>query len=464
MFDAIRNWLEVRAAMKDERRLRSGQAMLNSLVVQDKLTHAAEMLHVGQRVYATATMDEVLERFPDEAAELPMTPFVLIGLGRLDDAERLTLRGIQRNPDSRDFARIYCEISDHRPDIAERLRRWGAFRRRYPAYGLGFRMEAAALLAAGQDDAAETLLAEGVSVVRDDLGLASDYARRAEARADWPQARRRWAVVLDTFDDPIGASRAANALAELGRIDQAEAELTEARRRFPLDAQIVDDLATLAERRGDIDAALLRWSELRRDLPHVSRGYTEAARLLRDRGDHAGADALITEGAGRSPREVNLQFTYAALAERQGDWAAAAERWKTNRARFPAHPKPASSGSSPRSPRRAATRRWQRNAGRRWWRPIPPRRRRTWRGPAPSPPAATAARPRPPWKPRSPGCSTSRACMSPTPSWPPRTAAPRPPPPAGRPPASASARCRRWSAPKRPSCATRAARTRRGRC
>jgi tetratricopeptide (TPR) repeat protein len=340
MFDAIRNWFEVRAAMKDERRLRASQAVLNTVLVEDRLKHVGEMLKIGQVAYATATMDEVLARYPDEAAELPATVDILLHLKRLDDAEAVAVRGMQRNPDSRDFLRLYNHVADHRGDTPERLRRWRNFRRRYPALGLSYRMEANALLAAGEAAAAERLLAEGARVVTDDVGLMVDYARQAELRRDWPEALRRWTVVRDVHAGPMGASKVAETLVEQGLEDQAQAELLAARQRFPLEPQIIEDLAALAERRGNLDGALAYWAELRRDLPHVTRGYTQAARLLRLRGDQPAADAMIGEGAVRAPDDRPLQFDHAALAERDGDWAEAARRWQGARKRFETDPVP----------------------------------------------------------------------------------------------------------------------------
>jgi tetratricopeptide (TPR) repeat protein len=340
MFDAIRNWFEVRAAMKDERRLRDSKSSMNSLIVIDKLKHVGEMLQASQRDYAIQGLEEMLARYPDEAGDLPETLGLLISVGRLDEAEALAVRGMQRNPDSRDFVRLYGEIADHRGDTAERLRRWRAFRRRYPAFGLSFRMEARALLAAAEDAAAEQVLADGMAIVTDDVNLAIDYAARAEARKDWPEALRRWAHLRDTFQDPIGWTRLAGILSDQGLYDQAEAELQAARKRFPLVPQIVQELAWLAERRGDQDGALAYWAELRRDLPYIIEGYSQGARLSRQRGDHAAADSLIIEGAGRAPNLSYLQYEFAKIAERHGDWTEALRRWTLARQHFPTDPIP----------------------------------------------------------------------------------------------------------------------------
>jgi tetratricopeptide (TPR) repeat protein len=340
MFDAIRNWFEVRAAVKDARRIRSGQATLNSIIVSDKLKHAGEMIHAGQMAYATAIIDEMLERYPSETADLPVAIGILIDLRRLDEAEALTLRAMRANPDSREFAHLHCEIAERRGDIGERLRRWRAFRRRYPVLAMAFGREARALVAAGQDAAAEELLREGVRTVPDDLGLAIEYAQRADAREDWPEAYRRWLVVRDAHAAAVGAVASATALARQGLDEQAEAELLAARARFPLEPRIVEDLAALAERRGNLDGALAYLAELRRDLPHITRGYTEAARLLRERGDQPAADALIAEGAARAPNDRGLQVDHAALADRDGDWAEAARRWQRTRQRFDFDPLP----------------------------------------------------------------------------------------------------------------------------
>ncbi len=64
MLDGIRNWFEVRAAMKDARRLRAGRATVNTVIVEERLRHVQEMIQVGQIDYAAETMEELLVARP----------------------------------------------------------------------------------------------------------------------------------------------------------------------------------------------------------------------------------------------------------------------------------------------------------------------------------------------------------------------------------------------------------------
>jgi predicted Zn-dependent protease len=339
MFEAVRNWFEVRATIKKAQGLRYANSAVDIVIVGDKLKHIDEMLQIGQREYASTIMDGLIDRYPAEIAKLPAAVLVLLRLGRLDDAEVIAARGMKCNPDSRDFFRYYCDIADQREDLPERLRRWRSFRRRYPAFGLAFRMEAYALLASGEDAAAERLLAEGARLIDDDIGLAIDYVYRAIARRDWPEAIRRWAVVRDHYEHPMGVCGIASVLSEQGLYDQAEVELRAGRKLFPFDVQIVEDLAAVAQRRGDGDVALSQWAELRREAPHIGRAYLESARLLRARGDVTAADDLIIDGARRvqAPTDPELHAEFARLAELAGDWSEAARRWQEVRELFPNH-------------------------------------------------------------------------------------------------------------------------------
>lgn len=90
-----------------------------------------------------------------------------------------------------------------------------------------------------------------------------------------------------------------------------------------------------AEADRDWPQALARWTLARKSFPDRPPGYIGAAVALRELGRLDEAEAVIGEAVARFPDDPGPRVGWAALAHGRGDWAAAAERWDSVRARFP---------------------------------------------------------------------------------------------------------------------------------
>jgi tetratricopeptide (TPR) repeat protein len=327
VFGTIRTWLGLRAALREAERRRAEQSFRNTAIVEDRLGVAHQALKEANRDYGEAILDTLLADYPEEAARSPGTVRVLIQLQRIDEAARLTAQGVRRDPDSKEFAFFHCQVADFTADARERLRRWRAFRRRFPANALGYIFESRVLHELGQAEAADALLATGVATITDRVDLATEYAASAGLCRDPDEAIRRWIIVRDAHRDVRGALEVAGALARQGRLDEADAALLASREVFGNEPKLMEERARLAEQRGDVDAAILRWEELRREFPHVVQAYIDAGRLLRERGDAPAAEALLAEGGSRAAGHPAYHVEAAWTAERLRHWADAAQRW-----------------------------------------------------------------------------------------------------------------------------------------
>ena len=91
-----------------------------------------------------------------------------------------------------------------------------------------------------------------------------------------------------------------------------------------------------AEAQKDWPQALSRWTLARRSFPDQPAGHIGAAVALRELGRHDEAEAVIGEALERFPNDPGPRVGWAALAHGRRDWAAAAQRWESVRAIFPA--------------------------------------------------------------------------------------------------------------------------------
>ena len=338
MFDALRNWLAVRAELRAERGRRAMREVSDGYLIDEKLQEVFRFLHAGHREDAEAAFDALDAAYPGGLVGNPGAVHALLQLGRIDAAEELVTRSQRRFPDDRRFAELYGAVADHRSDVQERLRRWRAFRRRYPAYPNSFIHEAYALEAAGDAAAGEAVLAQGVRTVPEEVRVAIEYAQRADRREDWAASLERWTAVRDAHDYHLAPVMIARALEALGRPAEAAAALEDGRRRQPTESEIVEEQARLAERQGDLAAAGAFWREVVRDFPHRGHAYAEGTRTLMAAGDLPGAEGLLAAAIGRTPGDRALLAQYADLATTRSDWEAAALRWGAVRAVAPDDP------------------------------------------------------------------------------------------------------------------------------
>jgi tetratricopeptide (TPR) repeat protein len=128
------------------------------------------------------------------------------------------------------------------------------------------------------------------------------YAGQAATRKDFAEAARRYQLAIKRDRRAIaGYLGAQRALRDGGLLDEAEAMLRLARRRFPRDQRVLVALAWNAHKRKDWPEAVRRWETLRKRFPMDKTGYIQGAEALRLAGRVADADALAAEAAARFP-------------------------------------------------------------------------------------------------------------------------------------------------------------------
>ena len=128
------------------------------------------------------------------------------------------------------------------------------------------------------------------------------YAGHAMDRKDYEEALRRYqeAINRDPWDIR-GYLFSGHRLREFGRLDEAEALLRRARRRFRSDVRVYEDVARIAEMRPDWPEAARRWAVVRKRFPAQPSGWRGGAAALRKAGRIVEADALFAEAEARFP-------------------------------------------------------------------------------------------------------------------------------------------------------------------
>ena len=80
--------------------------------------------------------------------------------GRVDEAEKLLLQARRRFPSNQEVHSELAWNAEARPDWPEAVRRWEAFRKRFPNAEVGYRKGAEALRKVARDADADALLAQ----------------------------------------------------------------------------------------------------------------------------------------------------------------------------------------------------------------------------------------------------------------------------------------------------------------
>jgi predicted Zn-dependent protease len=230
-------------------------------------------------------------------------------------------------------------LAARRRDWSEALGLWDDVRSRSPDNVWAYLGASQALRALGRLDQAERLAGEARERFPGRPAFAVVYAQMAQSRRDWPAALQRWDYVRDRFPgSPQSYLGVAQALHEMGRLDEAEPILLSARERFPEHAGVGIAWARLAETCRDWPAALQRWDDLRDRCPGSAHGYLGAAQALHEMNRPDEAEAILLSARGRFPEHAGVAVAWARLADSRRDWPAALQRWDDLRDRFPQSP------------------------------------------------------------------------------------------------------------------------------
>ena len=168
---------------------------------------------------------------------------------------------------------------------------------------------------------------------------AKNHVRNAESamrQRDWRKACVLWEEMRRTFpDQPEGFARGAAAVKHAGRLEEADALARIAVKRFPNYPGGYLQLADLAMRRRDWEAACALWAELRYLFPNKTEGFVRGAAALIRAGRLDEADRVARDAVKRFPDHPGGHVQQAELAMYRRGWEAASSLWARLRRTFP---------------------------------------------------------------------------------------------------------------------------------
>lgn len=276
---------------------------------------------------ALASWRAAIDRHPDKPALHASEMAVLLILGRPDEAEVIGTALSSRFADSVDIAAQRLNAAIARSDWVAAAARLDALREGFPGHPFvsGGLQEVGSRLAAAL---------EGLS----DQALSTRSAA-AEAEGDHATAAAGWRLLLerdaDSRDAILGHGRALRAA---GRHERAEAVLQAAIARFPDDVEIAAHHAELAADRGDAMESARRWRAMIARSASLGALCIVASKRLAAAGEHEAAEAVLGRAIADEPTRGDLRVEFAKLAEGQGRWDVAVERWDIAHSLMPDDP------------------------------------------------------------------------------------------------------------------------------
>lgn len=216
-------------------------------------------------------------------------------------------------PSSPTPGQFYANLAATRGDWAEARLRWATLRARFPQCERIYTGEYDTLVAAGALDEADALLDEIVrrfGITPDTYGTYVKAQRRKENHAALLRAGRRMQKLEPTW--PSGYLDAADALAQLGRDDEARAAYKDAIEQHPTNPTLYKNLAQFLIARKDFSAAARVAGEFRQHCSSDPDGYLLGARAACGLGQPDEAIRLLQTGAYLQRHNTAIR---AALAE-----------------------------------------------------------------------------------------------------------------------------------------------------
>ncbi|MGH8468109.1 MAG: tetratricopeptide repeat protein [Gammaproteobacteria bacterium] len=200
------------------------------------------------------------------------------------------------------------------------------------------------LLALNRMDEAEVLYASiKEKFPRNVVGFAG-LATVASRRRDWKKASSRWQDCLKRFPDhssvPGWRTSLANALLELGRLDEAEAEFIALRESYPTRVEGFAGVARCANRKRDFEESLVRWQECLDRFPDHASAPNWRAQLgnaFLELGRLEEAEGVFMALRESDPMRPEGFEGIARCANRKRDFEESLVRWQECLDRFPGH-------------------------------------------------------------------------------------------------------------------------------
>jgi tetratricopeptide (TPR) repeat protein len=333
--DDARAWLERWRVMREmramERRDREGQHWDFAGMINE----AQDVLERGNRPRATELWTRAYATFPGMAMKSPTALDFLLRFQLYDEAEAMMTVARKRYPHRAHALEGLAMVAYKRGNHEVAVQRCEPLRKKHPSSLVGYWVAAAALADLGRSIEAEAMLASGIRVAPQDVGLRLEFAKLAERGKDWPEALKRWTEVYGRYGHLAGVVGSANALKELGRYDEADQHLSAVMYKAGNDLSVWLEYARIAEHKRDWEDAVCRWEGVRKRFPMLPMVYVSGLRPLLELGRHSDVETVLLSGIERVPDDPSALIELAWIAHRRGDWPEAENRWATVRERFP---------------------------------------------------------------------------------------------------------------------------------
>ncbi|HUB10662.1 MAG TPA: tetratricopeptide repeat protein [Acetobacteraceae bacterium] len=341
MLESLQTWWHRRAVMQDLRRVRRNEDELDKWQFKGAVEEARSAYARNDQRSLREFWDNILRRYrkfiPDSTDALDLQ----LDMGRFDEAEELFREAQSRRPREARYSIGLARVAQRRGDVDQAISRWNAFRKKFPLMVEGYSEGAASLAKAGRFADAGKVLQSAFGRLPGQWHLHMEYARLAEAQADWQTALTRWQALRDKWPDEATLANQFGTIGvfmccrRLRRFDEAEGLFQKLRISAPLNPLPALEYAGIAEDQGDLAAAVGRWQQVLSRFPTWVPGYDGLIRALEKVGAEAEIDQVLADAVHRFPDEPSWLIRYAGHAGRRGDHAVAAERWEVMRRQFP---------------------------------------------------------------------------------------------------------------------------------
>jgi tetratricopeptide (TPR) repeat protein len=258
--------------------------------------------------------------------------------GQWHRAEALLQDSIGRFPANAELLIAWAMVAQHRANWREALQRWAIMRATFPSHPRGYSAAGHALRHLDLCDEADRIEAAGLIRLGDNLELLISHAWTAMVRQDWPEAERRWRIVLALHAlSPHGYTGLAEVFAKQHRVAEADAVLREGMAVLPDEAALAEAFAAAASQRQDWPLAVERWLDACARFPASGRCHCQLGVALKQIGQHQTAERILQAALRLAPDDVALAMEHAWCANACNDWPEALRRWRALAARFPAN-------------------------------------------------------------------------------------------------------------------------------
>jgi tetratricopeptide (TPR) repeat protein len=223
----------------------------------------------------------------------------------------------------------------HRHEFERALERWEFLRQRYPKQYLGLWGMGEALREMKRFNAAEEALMQGMQAFPDVEQMFVGFSWVAAHRRDWPTTEKRFRETLSQFPDSLIARFGVGlALTEQGRLDEAEAVLTEGD-SHKTHVLTMQQLANIATKSRQFSVAIERWRTVLTLQSDEADNHFKLAGALFSDGRVDEAENVLGDARNRFPADVTVLCRLAQFAQVAGNWAMALHRWEGVMTEFP---------------------------------------------------------------------------------------------------------------------------------